>query len=69
VGALLLGAVVPFTMVVVRSTNARLLDASLDRASPEAMALLVRWGRFHFVRTLLGLAAFVTFAVLLAHGA
>src|SRR5262249_41632670 len=40
-----LGAVVPFTLIAILPTNHRLLDPSLDKASPEAEALLARWGR------------------------
>ena len=65
-GGVLLGSVIPFTLVVIRPTNQRLLDASLPKASPEAAALLARWGWLHAVRTAVGLAAFATFLVLLS---
>jgi hypothetical protein len=42
VGAVLLGAVVPFTLVVILPTNNRLLDPSLDPADTTATELLVR---------------------------
>jgi uncharacterized membrane protein len=64
VGGVLLGAVIPFTLVVILPTNTRLLDPGLDRKSPEAAALLRRWGRLHAVRTVLGALAF---GVLLWH--
>jgi uncharacterized membrane protein len=57
-GGVLLGAVIPFTLVVILPTNTRLLDPGLDRRSPEAAALLRRWGRLHAVRTVLGALAF-----------
>ena|SRR2546425_6065075 len=57
-GGLLLGAVVPFTLVVILPTNKRLLDPTLDRASGEAAALLAGWGRLHMVRTVAGALAF-----------
>jgi uncharacterized membrane protein len=63
-GAILLGSVIPFTLVVIRPTNQRLLDASLPPDSPETAALLARWGRLHAVRTAVGLAAFATFLFL-----
>ena len=66
IGAILLVLVVPFTLVAVMPTNARLLDADLDRQSPEAARLLARWGRLHAVRTILRLAALLVF--LLARG-
>ncbi len=59
VAGLLLGAVVPFTLTVIRPTNERLLDAGLDRGSPETAALLARWGRLHAVRSVLSGVAFL----------
>lgn len=63
-GGVLLGAVIPFTLVVILPTNTRLLDPGLDRSSPEAAVLLGRWGRLHAVRSALGALAF---GVLLWH--
>jgi hypothetical protein len=68
VGAVVLGAVVPFTLVAILPVNHRLLDAALDKASPEATALLARWGRLHAVRSVLSLVAFVWFLILVANG-
>ena len=65
-GAVLLGAVVPFTLIVILPTNTRLLDASLDPNSAEARQLLDRWGRLHAVRSVLSTAAFAVFLVRLA---
>ena len=58
VAGLLLGAVIPFTLLVILPTNRRLLSAGLDRSSTEAAKLLVRWGRLHAVRSVLGVTAF-----------
>jgi hypothetical protein len=58
VAGLAIGAVVPFTLLVIAPTNQRLFDESLKEDSAEAVALLERWGRLHAVRTCLGLAAF-----------
>jgi len=58
---LALGAVVPFTLLVILPTNRRLLEPTLDRASAEAGALLRRWGRLHAVRSVLSAAAFLLF--------
>src|SRR5439155_24734099 len=44
-GGLLLGAVVPFTLVGILPTNPRVLAPNLDPESAEAAALHVRWGR------------------------
>ncbi|MGH9783387.1 MAG: DUF1772 domain-containing protein [Terriglobia bacterium] len=60
-GGLLLGALVPFTLVVIMPTNRRLLDPQLDPGSREAGELLSRWGRFHALRTVVGVAVFVAF--------
>jgi len=62
-GSLLLFLVVPFTLIVIFPTNHRLLDPALDKSSSEARALLVRWGRLHEVRTVLGLGAFIVFVL------
>jgi uncharacterized membrane protein len=65
VGALLLGAVVPYTLVVLMPTNRRLSATSLNPNSEEAAALLDKWGRLHHVRSALGVAAAAVFIVLL----
>ena len=57
--ALLLGAVVPFTLIVIFPTNARLLDPSLAADEANAMRLLTRWGQLHAVRTIVSSAAFL----------
>jgi len=62
VGGLLLGSLAPFTLIVMMPTNRRLLDPQLDPSSPEAAELLSRWGRLHAVRTVVGVAVFVSFA-------
>ena len=56
-GALLVGAAIPFTLVVVAPTNRRLGATADDGAGAESRALLERWGRLHAVRTGLGVAA------------
>ncbi len=61
VGGLLLGAVIPFTFVVILPTNKRLLDPSLDKDSKLAEQLLHRWAIFHAVRSCLSLASFLAF--------
>jgi hypothetical protein len=58
IGGLLLGAVIPFTLVVILPTNQRLLAPDLDRRSPETASLLRRWGQLHAVRSVLGALAF-----------
>ncbi len=63
IGAILIGSVVPFTLIVILPTNKKLLDPSLDRSSETARQLLVRWGRLHAVRTVCSLTALVIFLV------
>jgi uncharacterized membrane protein len=64
IGGLLLGLVIPFTLVVILPTNRRLLDPGLDRGSTEAARLLARWGQLHAVRTV---ASALAFGVLVWH--
>jgi hypothetical protein len=64
-GGLALGALVPFTLVVIRPTNTRLLADTLEPGSAEAHALLARWGRLHAVRTVVSLVVFAGFVALL----
>jgi hypothetical protein len=59
IGAVLLGAIVPFTLVVIFPTNARLLDPALAAADAQAARLLRKWGRLHGVRTALSAGAFL----------
>jgi hypothetical protein len=61
VAAVLVGAVVPFTLVVIMPTNKRLLASDRDLSSSETRELLVLWGRLHAIRTLLGLAGAVVY--------
>jgi hypothetical protein len=56
--SLLIGAVVPFTLIVIMPTNRQLLDAKRDFDSTETRVLLQRWNWLHAVRSVLGLAAF-----------
>jgi Domain of unknown function (DUF1772) len=58
-GAVVFGAVVPFTLIVILPTNKQLLDPSLDQGGVRATALLVRWGRLHAMRSLLSSVGFV----------
>lgn len=57
VAGLMIGSVVPITLVIIMPTNHQLLTPGRDLASAETRQLLVRWGRLHAVRTVLSLAA------------
>ncbi len=61
IGGLLLGTVIPFTLIVIVPTNNRLLDPSLDKYSALALQLLHRWAKLHAVRSALSLASFLVF--------
>ena len=60
-GALLVGAVVPFTFIVIMPTNNTLLATGRDLDSEETRALLTRWGHLHAVRTVLSLIGSIVF--------
>lgn len=62
VGGLLLGAAIPFTLSAIMSTTTRLMDPALDASSPEAAALLARWGRLHAFRSAAGALALALLA-------
>jgi hypothetical protein len=59
-GAVLIGAVVPFTLLVIHPTNRALRDLGVDADSATAAALLAKWNRLHAVRSGLALAALAT---------
>jgi uncharacterized membrane protein len=61
IGALLMGAVVPFTLIGIMPTNQKLLAPGRDLGSAETRTLLDRWGRLHAVRTALSIAATVLY--------
>ena len=52
-GGVLLGEVIPLTLIVIAPTNKQLLDPALDKDSPIVKRLLLRWGRLHALRTIL----------------
>jgi hypothetical protein len=54
VGGLAVGAVIPFTLIVMMPINHRLMDQTVPLTSAQVSALLRRWGWLHWVRSLLG---------------
>jgi hypothetical protein len=61
-GAILILAVVPYTLIVIEPTiNKQLLLPGRDLRSAETRDLLITWGRLHAIRSVLGLAASVLF--------
>ena len=65
VAALLIGSVVPFTLLVVMPTNRKLLDPGRDLAAAETRKLLEQWNRLHAVRTVLSFVASILYLWLL----
>ena len=61
VGGLILGSVIPFTLIIILPTNKRLLDPALEPRTEMASKLLTRWAKLHGVRTVLSLVAFLIF--------
>lgn len=57
VAAIVIGAAVPYTVIVVMPTNRQLLAEKADRGETETRSLLQKWNRLHAVRTVLGLTA------------
>jgi len=61
VAGVLLGSVIPFTLIVILPTNKQLLNPSLDKHSGQTERLLTRWGRLHAVRSILSTLALLLF--------
>jgi hypothetical protein len=64
VAGVLLGSVIPFTLIVILPTNNLLLSSTLDKRSVEAERLLARWGALHAVRSVLSGVALLLFLYL-----
>jgi anthrone oxygenase-like protein len=56
-GALVLIANWPYTLLAMMPTNHKLMAIDPASAGPESRALVVKWGSLHIVRATLGLAA------------
>jgi hypothetical protein len=65
IGGILVGASVPFTLLVMMPVNNRLLDEKAPPIPDKAVALLKHWGRLHWARNILSTLGL---AVILAHG-
>lgn len=64
VGASLLFAVVPFTLLVIKPVNNRLLNPDRDPSDADTETLLHRWGLLHAARSVLSGVAFLVFLLL-----
>lgn len=60
VGAVAVGIAVPYTLLVIMPTNRQLLAPEF-LGQPEAARLLDRWGRLHWVRSVLGLGGLAAY--------
>lgn len=61
VGAALILANWPYTLLGIMPTNYALKAIADDDAGPQSRAMIVRWGSLHAVRTALGIAATLAF--------
>lgn len=61
IGAAAMIAPWPWTLVVIKPVNDRLLAMEPEQAGPASRALIVKWGGLHAMRTLLGAVATLAF--------
>lgn len=61
IGALLIIAPWPWTLIVIKPVNDALLATELGKAGSQSRALVVKWGAIHIVRTALGMLATAAF--------
>jgi len=66
IGGILLGLVIPFTLIVMFPTNRKLLRSDLVKESQDTQRLLDRWARLHAVRSVLSFSSFAVFLSLLS---
>jgi hypothetical protein len=64
IAGVLLGSVIPFTLIAILPTNQQLLNPALDRRSAQTGQLLERWGTLHAVRSVLSAMALLLFLYL-----
>jgi hypothetical protein len=64
VGGVLLGSVIPFTMIVILPTNKQLLSPTLDKRSAQTGQLLAHWAVLLAVRSVLSGLALLLFLYL-----
>jgi predicted acyltransferase len=62
-GALLMFANWPYTLLVILPVNKRIAATPPDQANADTRALIVSWGALHAARSLLGIVATIAYAV------
>jgi anthrone oxygenase-like protein len=68
IGAFLIIAPWPWTLLVIKPVNDALLATDLDKAGSQSRALIVKWGTIHAARTVMGgLATAAFFWACLSH--
>jgi hypothetical protein len=60
-GAILIVANWPYTLIAIMPTNKLLMATQLEQAGPESRRLIEKWAQLHAVRTTLGALATITF--------
>jgi uncharacterized membrane protein len=66
VGALLMLAPWPWTLLIIKPINDTLMSTDPAKADAETRALIVKWDRLHLVRTALGALGTIAFLYALA---
>ena len=61
IGAILILANWPYTLIGIMPTNHKLKAIAENDAGPASRAMLVTWARLHAVRTALGIAATIAY--------
>jgi Domain of unknown function (DUF1772) len=61
IGAVLILANWPYTLIAIMPTSNKLKAIAPDAAGPTSRAMIETWGRMHGVRTALGIAAMLAF--------
>ena len=68
VGAALMLANLPFTLIVIAPVNNALLALGIEQAGAASRGLIERWGSLHAVRAVLSVLATAAFALAIARG-
>ena len=61
VGAIVILANWPYTLLGIMPTNNKLKAMAIDAAGPASRAMIVRWGLLHAGRTILGIGAVLAY--------